>query len=104
MPFIFKGTKKHKQKDKTEKQNLRTKLYNNKKWKRLRESYLMYHPLCSICGKPATDVHHINSPFDDGLSDIERLGRLLDINNNFMALCSKCHGTLHRNKQIDNKN
>lgn len=106
MPYINKGQKKPKKKNQTEKQLLRNKLYNNKKWKRLRESYLMYHPVCEICGKPATDVHHINSPFDDGLSDIERLGRLLDISNNYQSLCSECHGRLHRKQQIedDNKN
>lgn len=103
MPFIVKGQKKPKTKNQTEKQLLRNKLYNNKKWKKLRESYLMYHPLCEKClekgiTKSATDVHHINSPFDDGLSDIERLGRLLDVNN-YQSLCSECHGRLHREKQ-----
>lgn len=106
MPYINKGQKKPKTKNQTEKQLLRNKLYNNKKWKRLRESYLMYHPQCEICGNLATDVHHINSVFDDGLSDLERLGRLLDVNNNYQSLCSECHGKLHRKKQIedDNKN
>ena len=99
MPYINKGKTK-KPKTKTEKQTLRSKLYNNKKWKRLRESYLMYHPLCEICGELATDVHHLNSPFDDGLNDIDRLGRLLDINNNFQSLCAECHGKIHRDKQL----
>jgi hypothetical protein len=104
MPYIFKGEKAPKKKNLNEKQLLRRKLYNNKKWQRLRKSYLMYHPMCEKCGKLATDVHHINSPFDDGLSDIERLGRLLDVNN-FQALCQECHGTLHRKNQKNfNKN
>ena len=100
MPYIVKGRKTSKPKNQTEKQRLRSKLYNNKKWKRLREAYLMYHPLCEKCGKLATDVHHLNSPFDDGLDEVERLGRLLDVNN-FQSLCQTCHGLIHRKKQID---
>jgi len=100
MPYIQKLPKRTK-KNPTEKQLLRNKLYNNKKWKKLRLAYLMEHPLCEKCLEDgrvttATDVHHINSPFDDGLSDIERLGRLLDVTS-YQSLCSECHGKLHRN-------
>ena len=82
---------------------MRVRLYNNSKWKKMRESYLMYHPLCEKCQEegrttPATDVHHINSPFDDGLTDEERLGRLLDITN-LQALCQHCHGLTHFQQQ-----
>lgn len=89
--------------NKTEKEKLRVKLYNNKKWKALRAGYLISHPLCEKCLEkekvtPATDVHHINSPFDDGLTDEERLGRLLDARN-IMALCKVCHGNLHYQQQ-----
>ena len=96
MPYIFKGEKKHK--PLTDKKRLRQRLYNNKKWKRLRNGYLMEHPTCEVCGEVATDVHHLNSPFDDGLNDVERLGRLLDVNN-FQALCQRCHGLLHTRKK-----
>ena len=90
--------------NKTEKEKLRVRLYNNKKWKALRSGYLISHPLCEVCldeGKvtPATDVHHINSPFDDGLDEAERIGRLLSPTN-IMALCRTCHGRLHYNKQL----
>ena len=88
------------------KAKLRAKLYNNSKWRKLRESYLMYHPMCEMCEKenkvtPARDVHHINSPFEDGLTDSERLGRLLD-STNLMSLCQYHHGLLHFQQQ--NKN
>lgn len=96
----------NRKRNKSEKEKLRVKLYNNKKWKRLRSGYLIYHPLCEVCEKkglvtPATSCHHINSPFDDGLSDEERLGRLLDPNN-IIAICHQCHGELHHNKQKEN--
>lgn len=111
MPYIKKLPNKkfvnrnrnNRKRNKSEKEKLRVRLYNNKKWKKLRLGYLIYHPLCEKClekniVKSAEDVHHINSPFDDNLSDSERLGRLLDPNN-LMALCKECHGNLHRQKQ-----
>lgn len=114
MPYIYKPPKaKSKKKNRTEKQILRTKLYNKAAWKKLRLAYLMMHPLCQRClaektddddkigiVNPATDVHHINSPFDDGLSDMERLGRLLDPNN-LESICSHHHGLLHRQQQLE---
>ena len=112
MPFINKPHKTIKKKwdnnrkrNRTEKEKLRVKLYNNKKWKKLREGYLISHPLCEKCSEqdkvtPATDVHHINSPFDDGLTEEERIGRLMDIHN-IIAICHRCHGLLHHQEQID---
>ena len=102
--------KKHsnsRKRNKTEKEKMRVKLYNNSKWKKMRLGYLIYHPLCEKCLEekkttPATDVHHINSPFDDGLTDDQRLGRLLDPNN-LMALCQYHHGLIHFNQQQNNK-
>lgn len=112
MPYIKKLPKKvnnrnNRKRNKSYKEKLRVKLYNKMAWKHLRSGYLITHPLCEKCLEqnkvtPATDVHHINSPFDDGLSDVERLGRLLDYNN-LMALCQECHGTLHRDKQKNNE-
>ena len=113
MPFINKPPKTIKKKwdnnrkrNRTEKEKLRVKLYNNKKWKKLRLGYLISHPLCEKCLEqnkvtPATDVHHINSPFDDGLTEEERIGRLMDVNN-LMALCKECHGRLHYLKEKRN--
>lgn len=108
MPYIkrFPSTprnRNNRKRNKSDKEKLRVRLYNKKAWKHLREGYLMSHPLCEKCledGKvtPATDVHHINSPFDDGLTEEQRLGRLMDINN-LMCLCKECHGTIHRNQQ-----
>ncbi len=47
------------------------------RWKRYRLEYLAAHPFCVVCGKPATDVDHI-----DGNSR----------NNNASNHQSMCHG------------
>lgn len=108
MPFIKKLPKRKKtnnnrKRNKSDKEKLRVKLYNKSAWKKLRLGYLISHPLCEKCidedkVTSATDVHHINSPFDDGLTEAERLGRLLDPNN-LQALCQYHHGMTHRNQQ-----
>lgn len=74
-------------------------LYNTKQWKKLRNYYIMNHPLCENCSKyglvtPATQVHHkriINS----GKTLDEQKKLLLD-ENNLMALCTSCHQLLHK--------
>ena len=86
---------------------MRSKYYNLTAWKKMREGYLMQHPLCEKCLEQdrvtlATDCHHLNSPFADGLNDAERMGRLLDPHN-LQALCQECHGKLHRSMQMDGK-
>ena len=108
MPYIKRLPKKKKtnnnrKRNKSEKEKLRVKLYNKAAWKKLRLGYLISHPLCEMCldedkVTSASDVHHINSPFEDGLSDEERIGLLLNPNN-LKALCQVHHGLLHRNQQ-----
>lgn len=51
------------------------------RWQRLRKLYVRHHPLCVVCGAPATDVDHI-TPKRRGGSDDE---------SNLQALCSTCH-------------
>ena len=86
-----------------DKYKLRKKLYNNSKWRKLREVYMMEHPLCERClekgiTKVAEDCHHKKSPFRDGLSMIERYELLTDYDN-LEALCRDCHNDEHRNKR-----
>lgn len=101
MAYINKPNKNN-NKTKTEKEKLRAKLYNNKKWQKLRLGFLVENPICSKCGKNlATQVHHINSPFADGLNELERLGRLLDVYN-LEAMCATCHGQEHAKGQSQN--
>lgn len=53
------------------------------RWRRLRLMFLHEHPLCALCGAPATEVDHI-IPI--------RLGGSNDAAN-LQALCKPCHST-----------
>ena len=74
------------------------KLYTSSNWQKLRNSYLIYHPLCEVCQtngitKEAQEVHHIK-PISTGKDELEM--RELTFNPcNLMAVCSDCHHRLH---------
>jgi len=53
------------------------------KWDKVRRVFLMTHPLCVICGRPATDVDHIVPHRGDK--------RLFWDQNNWQPLCHECH-------------
>ena len=77
-------------------QALRQKAYQNYNWRRLRNDYIRLHPLCAEClrngkVKPATDVHHLRSPFKGGEINWTLL---MDVNN-LESLCAECHGLEH---------
>ena len=96
MPTIYKRPKAQRQL--SDKRLLRRKLYNNAQWRKLRNGYLMSQPICEICGKAlAEEVHHVQSPFEDGLDDLTRLYRLTNPEN-LQALCKDCHSHLHGNE------
>lgn len=84
----------------------RQQLYQMKQWRDLSQYFRMMHPMCQICEKNVAEhVHHINSPFDYGLSEVEKIARLLDTDN-LMALCHECHNRLHQeknSKKVDDK-
>lgn len=81
----------------TDMRKLRQTAYNSTKWRKLRLSYLMLHPMCEECEKnPATDVHHIKSFIVNGEID---WGLLLN-ENNLQSLCKDCHGKHHSGKKI----
>lgn len=55
----------------------------NKKYKILRDEYLLSHPLCEVCNqKKATDAHHVAGREGDNL-----FGPLL-------AVCRECHSRI----------
>lgn len=53
------------------------------KWDKARRVFLMTHPLCVVCGRPATDVDHIVPHRGDK--------RLFWDQNNWQPLCHECH-------------
>lgn len=102
MPTIYKPPKAQKSTvhNDTDMRALRRKAYNNTAWRKLRDAYLVRHPLCERCrenGKitAATDIHHKRSPFQNGELNY---GLLMD-ENNLMALCKECHGNIHGKKE-----
>lgn len=61
-------------------------MYNNARWRRLREQQLTMHPFCALCGPPvvATVCDHVDQ--HDGDWDKFWAGP-------FQSLCATCHSS-----------
>ena len=102
MPTIYKPEKKRKKKqtnNASERRKERQRFYNTPQWKELTQWYKKKNPLCEMClqkGKttPVEAVHHIDSPFREGLTEEEKWGLMLDIDN-LMSVCVDCHLEIH---------
>lgn len=101
MPIINKPKRSCRYKyKKHDKQGEIQKLYNSSKWVKLRNAYLMMHPLCEICEAKgltvaAQEIHHIKP-----ISTADDILEMMDIAynpNNLQALCIKCHHEIHKN-------
>ena len=73
-------------------------LYDTKQWKRLRNWYIMQHPLCEIhlkygISKPAQAVHHTR-PWSLGKTEDEQR-ELCFAEDNLLSVCNACHNQLH---------
>lgn len=93
MPYIVKKKNKTYQRHGKAKA-IYTNVYNTSNWRKLREAYLMAHPICEKCHKElATEVHHIVpiSTQNDPLK-MKEIGFNAE---NLQALCSKCHDEIH---------
>jgi 5-methylcytosine-specific restriction protein A len=62
--------------------NARRRGYNNR-WERTRVAHLQAHPWCHVCGRRATDVHHV-----DGRGPLGPRGH---DPTNLESLCHSCH-------------
>lgn len=96
MPVINKPKKK--QKTNTVNEQIRRSVYATSKWRKLRNAYLIDHPLCEMCleeGKTtaADDIHHIVSFVN--ISDPVRRKEIAFDYNNLKALCKVCHQKIH---------
>jgi 5-methylcytosine-specific restriction protein A len=92
--------KKDNKRNNTPMRELRQRGYNNSTWRKLRNTYLKEHALCQDCIAkgiitPATDIHHIKSPFQNGEINYNLL---LDVTN-LVSLCRACHGERHSKEQ-----
>lgn len=77
--------------------------YQNRQWKKLRDWYMLTHPLCEDClfegrSVPSEECHH-KIPFGSASTEEEQMRLLLD-ETNLVALChmhhKKRHGYLNR--------
>ena len=88
------------ERNQTDARKLRQQAYNNTAWRKLRDTFLKEHAVCTDCiGKgrvtPAQDVHHIKSPFQNGSINYNLL---LDYTN-LVSLCKECHAARHNADQ-----
>jgi 5-methylcytosine-specific restriction protein A len=96
MPKIFlPKPKPNRKKDENIKQ--RQKIYQSRRWQKLRIVKLMEHPLCEICEKElATEVHHIQSFMGHPKEEMLRLAYNY---NNLQSLCDTCHNKIHNSSK-----
>lgn len=91
--------KKPKKRSTYKKHSENNKAYNSS-WNKLRNSYIMSHPLCEMClvegiTKEAEEVHH-KIPISTTDDPLEKMELLLD-SNNLMSLCKAHHHKIHNN-------
>lgn len=100
MPSIFKPKKISNYERHGKALNIYKNVYNTSQWRKLREAYIMEHPLCERCLEenkisPATEVHHV-VPISKAQSELQM--KELGFNpTNLQALCEKCHDKVHNN-------
>ena len=104
MPTIKRLEKK---KGESDRRKERRKYYNNTYYQKIRGYYMRTHPWCEKCLQngvysPASDCHHIISPFEGNISN-ERKYALLTDSNNFIALCRECHNEIHQAQENNKK-
>ena len=95
MPYINLG--KRKPRDRSISKDRHQKIYNDKRWWRLRDAKKRANPLCEKCEAEGRitqtqAVHHI-IPFETG-STPEMVERLAFDYNNLMSVCNECHSIL----------
>lgn len=106
MPYIPRPLKKRKAAE-TWRSELRRKVYNSARWRRLRDVKLSMSPVCEICEEqgryvPAVDVHHRRS-FVEAATPEEAQAIAYDYGN-LMSLCKECHGKIHARRDSCNIN
>lgn len=74
-------------------------VYQDKRWKQLRQIKLVNNPACERCDalgrvSLADEVHHI-IPFDRGKSQEEIEALAFDYEN-LMSVCDACHDEIHK--------
>lgn len=104
MAWIYKPKRKGVPSDK---KRMRARLYNDTKYRKIRDWYMQLHPLCEMCleddkVRPSQHLHHVLSPFQDGISEGEAFRRLRD-ERNFKALCVEHHEEVHKRQEREKR-
>lgn len=103
MPYISHrriSTRKEREKDQNKRRNEKwNHYYGNPKWKKLRDYYILLHPICEECmingrSVPAEHVHH-RVPFSFFNLEEDRWAALLDVDN-LECVCAQCHNEIHQ--------
>lgn len=77
---------------------IKKEIYNTQRWRNLRKSMLMIHPLCQNCLKNlAIDVHHIKE-ISSG-ETLEEMKELAFDSSNLICLCQDCHKAMHKHNK-----
>jgi len=82
------------------------KLYQDHRWKRLREWKIQHDPICELCLKegvvtPADEIHHLQI-IGSGINDEDKFRLLLDPLN-LCSCCSRHHDVFHAYLKENNK-
>ena len=81
----------------------RSKFYNSKHWKKIRNTYIQEHPLCELSllrglTIPADCVHHCIKFYDQWNDQIR--WKLLYDQDNLIALSNDMHNAIHKNQDL----
>lgn len=111
MPTIKKPNYK-KKRDNTKKKHGLQKLiqqhvYSTARWRHVRNSYFMEHPLCERClsqnrTSATQEIHHV-IPLKTCAGNIPYLHELAFSWDNLMSVCCQCHEEIHRLMKAQNK-
>jgi 5-methylcytosine-specific restriction protein A len=76
-------------------------LIQSDRWRRLRRTKIMASPYCEVCGKPATEVHHL-TPVET-MPNLQQMESAMFDMANLQSLCHKCHVDAHRQMHSKSK-
>ncbi len=98
MPLINRITKKKIRTYTSPQRALRARYYSSQMWREMRIIKLNNNPLCEVCQllgvyTPATQVHHLQSPFQ--FADSQLVEEYFYNFSNLQSICPVCHGKEH---------
>ena len=99
MPTILLARRERNYKPKPE----NTRVYNSKRWKKLRTAKFRDSPMCELClevgrTKQADVIHH-KVPWQTGRTEDEKYDLIIDYDN-LQSLCHTCHSEIHHKLRL----